>query len=130
MSTLRTAILFHEPPHEPAHFDWLVETVPARPLACWRVDRRIDALALSERINAQRIADHHPKWLNLSVSEPLSGDRGRVSPCEHGVVHQFETRPDEWILTIEWAAGTRATYRLLTPDSPEATLCRVQEASP
>ncbi len=72
-----------------------------KPLTSFRLKRRIDELKPGQRVNAERIADHRPAYLDYEG--PISGDRGSVRLLSRGsVVNESRDSPSSWSIEICW----------------------------
>lgn len=106
-----TVLLLHELAGGSSHVDWLIAQDPrgSKPLVSFRTAERIDTLRPGRRIEATRLADHRPVY--LEYEGPVPGDRGSVRRLERGRVVAMEERPAEWRLDVHWE--TRGPQKLL-----------------
>ena len=101
--------------------DWLLARDPGgeTALIAFRLPARLDEIAPGRRIEAERIADHRP--LYLEYEGPISGDRGAVTRLARGRIRSGATDGRAWDLSLEWeregAAPTRQRVSVRPRDS-------------
>lgn len=117
-----TVQLLHELPDGSRHVDWLLARDPAgeEPLISFRLAARVDELPPGGRLEAERIADHRPRYLDyegpVAPAEPGGPARGHVRRLRRGRIVDWREAPGvPWDLRIEWeAAGEPQRLRLET----------------
>ncbi len=114
-----TVLLLHELAGGSSHVDWLIaqDSRGSRPLVSFRAGARIDALEPGGSIEAERLADHRPVY--LEYEGPISGGRGSVRRLERGRVTALEERPAEWRLEVHWETRGPQRLRLRTARGAE-----------
>lgn len=111
-----TVQLLHELKDGSSHVDWLLgrDAEGREPLITFRLPRRVDELEVGEAMDAARIADHRPAYLNYEG--PISGGRGTVKRLRRGIVNAGEQRDQVWMLDLLWedesGSGLRQRLRL------------------
>jgi hypothetical protein len=89
-------------PDGSSHIDWLLarDDQAEQRLITFRLDQRVDALKPGARLNAERIADHRPMYLDYEG--PISGDRGRVVRLARGTIEHWRETTETWEIEIDW----------------------------
>lgn len=107
-----TVQLLHSLPDGSQHVDWMIaqDRHGRRKLVTFRLDARLDALAGGQRIEATRLADHRPRY--LEYEGPLGGGRGTVTRVAAGRVIELDRKPGAWRLAIVWGAEASGRQRL------------------
>lgn len=87
------------------HFDWMLaqDAAAAMPLITFRLDRRVDELKSGQRLEAGRIADHRPIYLEYEGE--ISGGRGWVARVATGRIVSASADSEaagRWLLRIAW----------------------------
>ncbi|MHC5024654.1 MAG: hypothetical protein ACYTGG_12235 [Planctomycetota bacterium] len=97
-----TVQLRHASPDGSCHVDWLLapDEAGAEPLVSFRLPDRLDHLTAGRQLDADRIPDHRP--LYLDYEGPVSRGRGEVTRLRRGVVRQGEMAGDAWRLEVAW----------------------------
>ena len=97
-----TVLLEHTLPDGRRHVDWMlaVEAGGSASLVSFRLPRRPDLIEADHVCGAQRIEDHHPRWLDREGA--LSGGRGRCHRLAKGWIGRWDRTPDRWRLRIDW----------------------------
>ena len=96
--TCRTVQLRHELPDGSWHIDWMLDLDAggAGRLMTLRLVARVDDLAVGDRLEAQRIADHRRSYLDYEG--PISGERGQVIRVANGYIAALDSVADHWHL--------------------------------
>lgn len=99
-----TVLLLHECGDGTRHVDWLIaqDSRGSGPLVSFRLSERLDTLAGGQRLDAERITDHRPAYLDYEG--PISGDRGTVTRLARGTVLSWQRHDDAWRLEVRWGA--------------------------
>jgi hypothetical protein len=111
-----TVQILHKVPDGSAHVDWLLarDAEGRELLITFRLPRRVDELRPGEAMDALRIADHRPAYLDYEG--PISGGRGTVKRLRAGTVNEIERDDRVWILDVLWedetGPGVRQRLRL------------------
>jgi hypothetical protein len=103
---LATVLLGHELPDGSHHIDWMLarDSKNEQPMASFRVAKRLDAMAVDETLEAVRIQDHRPAYLEYEGE--VSGNRGFVRRVCRGVITRWsEVSPGKLELEVHWSAG-------------------------
>ncbi len=100
---LRQVLLLHEPPHEPSHFDWMLECpLPReRRLVTFRTTRRIDSLLCAD-LDLPRLPDHRAHYLDFQGR--IDDARGSVRRVATGRVLHIHHAPQAIEAVIIWHA--------------------------
>ncbi len=112
------ALLLHILPSGPPHLDWLLPHhafPPDQPLITFRISRLPTDLPPGVPIQATRIHDHRP--LYLEFEGPLSDNRGTVRRLASPRVEMLEETPDDLRFTADWGDGTRTYRARFTPEA-------------
>jgi hypothetical protein len=107
-----TVVLRHDLPDGAHHFDWMIAQDPrgVRLLITFRMDRRIDQLAIDEAADATRLDDHRPIY--LTYEGEISGNRGRVTRLREGRVEALrELEHGAVELGIAWLGPQKVSSR-------------------
>ena len=106
-----TVQLLHELADGSRHVDWLIAQDPRgrEPLISFRVEERLDTLAPGQSLEARRIAEHRPRYLDYEG--PISGGRGSVRRLGRGSA-TVDERPGEWRLEVVWEGKDPQRLRL------------------
>ena len=101
-----TVLLLHEQEDGTQHVDWMLAQDPRGrdPLITFRLPCRLDTLAPGNAVEAVRIADHRPAY--LEYEGPVSGDRGTVRRVAAGRVLRFSRQGGRWHLDVRWETST------------------------
>jgi hypothetical protein len=101
----RFVILRHEPgPHSrrPLHWDLMLELGDV--LKTWALPNEP---VTGESMVAEALPDH--RHVYLDYSGPLSGDRGQVERCDHGLFEWIQPLSDRFVVEL---AGVRGSFRV------------------
>ncbi len=98
---LRQVLLLHDLPHEPSHYDWMLELPIDREhrLITFRTRRRIDALARAE-LDLPRLPDHRARYLDYEG--PIDNERGSVRRIAAGSVFHIRSDPNTLDAIVAW----------------------------
>jgi hypothetical protein len=120
---LPTVLLRHDLPDKTWHVDWMLarDSQAKEALITFRLDRPLFELARGMHLEAKRIADHRPAYLDYQG--PVSGNRGTVSRLGEGRITSVilgaaafcgrSTGNDELQLEIIWNLSDRQLMQQL-----------------
>jgi DNA polymerase ligase (LigD)-like protein len=110
--------------HGPLHYDFMLEQGHA--LVTWRLPCPPHVLATGTSMEAKKIQDHRPAYLDYQG--PVSNHRGRVSRVDRGEYEALDQSDTCWKIRLlgECTQG-RYELRLQSPRTERWSLTRVSE---